>query len=208
MTVSQRSRIMGSALLLVLASAPAWALYKVVGPNGEITYTDRPPADAKKAAPLKTTANATAATDGLPYALQQVVVRYPVTFYTADKCAPCDQGRQYLNRRGIPFVEKTIKTDADAKAYKGLTGTEQLPTLKVGSQQITGFGEGEWNAYLSAAGYPEQSQLPASYKQLPPSPMVSTSSVAPPKPAVEPQPTAPTPTSPAPTGSAPPGFRF
>lgn len=207
MTVTSSLRIIGSALCLVLASAPAWALYKVVGPNGEISYTDRPPADAKKAAPLKTTANATAATDGLPYSLQQVALRYPVTLYSSERCAPCDQGRQFLNRRGIPFIEKTVSTDADARAYKALTGTEQLPTLKIGNQQITGYGEGEWQSYLSAAGYPEQSMLPANYKQLAPSPMVSTA----PAPSAKSVPDTPVVTPPAsklPTGNAPPGFRF
>lgn len=207
MTVTSSLRIIGIALCLVLASAPAWALYKVVGPNGEITYTDRPPADAKKAAPLKTTANATAATDGLPYSLQQVALRYPVTLYSSERCAPCDQGRQFLNRRGIPFIEKTVSTDADARAYKALTGTEQLPTLKIGNQQITGYGEGEWQSYLSAAGYPEQSMLPANYKQLAPSPMVSTAP-APSAKSVPDTPVVTPPVSKPPTGNAPPGFRF
>ena len=31
------------ALLAALAAPSAWAVYKVVGPNGQITFTDVPP---------------------------------------------------------------------------------------------------------------------------------------------------------------------
>jgi hypothetical protein len=41
--------------VLVLASSPAMALYKVVGPDGKVSYTDRPPAD-KPSQSLKTMA--------------------------------------------------------------------------------------------------------------------------------------------------------
>ena len=149
---------------LLLCGAPAWALYKVVGPNGEITYTDRPPVDAKKAQPIKTPGNGGPSTDGLPYELQQVVGRYPVTLYAASPCAPCDAGRQLLTRRGIPFSEKTVNTNADLTAYRALTASQQLPMLNIGSQQLSGFAEGEWSEYLTAAGYPAQSQLPSNYK--------------------------------------------
>jgi len=32
-----------AAAALLMAAGPAWALYKVVGPDGKVTYTDRPP---------------------------------------------------------------------------------------------------------------------------------------------------------------------
>ena len=34
------------AVMAVLTALPAAALYKVVGPDGKVTYTDRPPAPA------------------------------------------------------------------------------------------------------------------------------------------------------------------
>ena len=42
----------GTTLLAAALAAwvlPAWALYKGVGPDGRVTYTDRPPADARAA---------------------------------------------------------------------------------------------------------------------------------------------------------------
>lgn len=213
--LSSRVGLLALSVTLLAASAPSWALYKVVGPNGEITYTDRPPADAKKAQPLKGASSGTVEASNLPYSLQQAASRYPVTFYTSARCTPCDQGRQFLTRRGIPFVEKTVNTSADIRAYKGLTGTEELPTLKIGNQQITGFGEGEWSSYLNAAGYPQESMLPGNYRAPEATalvPLGSSGSSGPSGPPGDSRTTAPTasPSSSAkpPAGNAPPGFRF
>ena len=40
------ARWAGGGLIILLASTPAWAQFKVVGPDGRVTYTDRMPADA------------------------------------------------------------------------------------------------------------------------------------------------------------------
>lgn len=201
------TRPLAAAAALLLASVPAWALYKVVGPNGEVTYTDRAPVDAKKAQALKAGGGSgnTPSTEGLPYQLQQVVGRYPVVLYASNSCSPCDMGRQYLSRRGIPFVEKTVGTKEDLRAYRALSGSDQFPLLKIGNQQLQGFAERDWDEYLTAAGYPAESVLPSGYKAPAPTPLATPAPAKEPPPA----PAAPQPTpSASPTGNAPPGFRF
>ena len=76
---------------------------------------------------LKDTRNATstpAATPSeagaLPYPLRQAVQRYPVTLYTSDKCNPCNSARELLQKRGVPFTEKTITTAEDGQAFAAL----------------------------------------------------------------------------------------
>lgn len=189
---------------LLVLSSPAWALYKVVGPDGRVTYTDRPPVD-KPAISIKTNGSVVAA-DNLPFELKQVVSRYPVTLYSSSKCSPCDAGRQFLQTRGIPFVERTVQTPDDIKALQRLENNDQVPILKVGSKQLQGYSVSEWTSYLDAAGYPAKSALPANYRQpaatpLAPPAAASAPEVAPTK--VEPAPTAPTSTP-----GASPGFRF
>jgi glutaredoxin len=201
-----RLLILGPALLLAYAM-PAWALYKVVGPDGRVTYTDRAPVD-RPSQPLKANGSA-ASTDGLPYELQRVVSRYPVTLYTGANCSPCDAARQALKTRGIPFVEKTIATSDDIKAYKQAEGTDQLPAIRIGQKQLQGFGQGEWNSYLDAAGYPAKSALPLNYRWPAPSAMVPLEA----KPADGAASDAAPKTPPAgdgggAPGSAPSGFRF
>lgn len=152
---------------LVLAAAPlaAQAQYKVVGPDGSVTYTDRPPAGAKVTA-ISARAGATplAGDSDLPFDLRQVAGRYPVTLYTAPECPPCDSGRQLLQQRGIPYAERSVTTDDDAAALERAVGGRTLPSLSIGSQGLRGFGATDWAAYLDAAGYPRASRLPRGWQ--------------------------------------------
>ncbi|MDE2079940.1 MAG: glutaredoxin family protein [Burkholderiales bacterium] len=189
-----------AALLAVAALAtPAWAQYKVVKPDGSVTYTDRPPADAsarviqlghgEDAGPQAASAPA-----ALPYALQQVARRYPVTLYTALDCPPCNQARQLLLQRGVPFSEKRIGSTDDAQALQRVVGASTVPALSIGPQPVRGYAPEEWNAYLDAAGYPRRSQLPAGWAPPAPQPLVERSALAP---APVPQPPASPPAPPA-----------
>ena len=150
-------------LLIALAGAglagTALAQYKVVGPDGRITYTDRPPINepGKVTALTRagTAASAPAGGDGsLPFELRQVVSRYPVTLYTGANCAPCDTGRQMLQQRGVPYVERRIVTDEDTSALERLSGGRTIPSLTVGAQPLRGYNATDWANYLDVAGYP------------------------------------------------------
>lgn len=162
-------RFRPAALLLGLAalgaSMPALALYKVVGPDGKVTYTDRIPGPGDgKVTPLTPKGNSTVETAALPLELRQVAQRYPVTLFVVADCAPCDSGRALLRQRGIPHAEKLVLTEEDADALQRLTGTRDAPTLMIGQQALRGLSTENWNAYLDAAGYPKESRLPAGYQ--------------------------------------------
>lgn len=205
----QSSSLFATAVGLALLSAgPAWALYKVVAPDGRVTYTDRPPAD-RPAATLKTNGSVVS-TAGLPFELQKVANQYPVTFYSSSTCAPCDAARQMLQSRGIPYAEKTVETSEDILTLQKREGVQQLPVLKVGSKQLVGFAQADWLAYLDAAGYPAKSALPASYKQPAATPLVPPEIKAPVPDPLRLQADTPSNISPAPnpTPPAPPGFKF
>jgi len=151
-----------SALLLC---GPAQALYKVVGPDGKVTYTDRIPSPADgKVTPLNASGNSVTDTGALPFELRQVTLRYPVTLYSIADCAPCDSARALLRQRGIPHAERLIATEEDAEALQRLTGTRDVPTLTIGQQPLRGLSAESWNAYLDSAGYPRESRLPAGYQ--------------------------------------------
>lgn len=197
--------------LALMAATPAWALYKVVGPDGKVTYTDRPPSD-KPAQALRTN-GAVSSNASLPFELRQVASKYPVTLYTSKDCAPCDSGRQSLRQRGIPFTEKSVATHADLQTLQRLENTQQLPVLRIGAQQVKGYSEAEWQSYLDAAGYPKQSSL-TGYQWADATPLAPPAASAPapalarPAPAGTPRPAA-TPDSGTPASSASPsGFRF
>lgn len=168
----------------------AQQIYRIVGADGKVTFSDRPPA-ASNASVSSAGANAAgvSAAAGLPFELRQVASKYPVTLYTGDNCGPCNSGRSLLTSRGIPFAERTVTTSEDSQALQRMSGETSLPFVTIGSQQLTGFSDAEWTQYLNAAGYPATSALPASYRAPAPAPLVSI--------AAAPAPTAATGESPA-----------
>jgi glutaredoxin len=205
------ARHLAAALTLaVLAcSAGAQSVYRIVGPDGKVTFSDKPPAVAgAKAsptalAPLEGTAGGNSS---LPFELRQVASRYPVTLYTGAGCAPCGSARAYLASRGVPFTEKSVATNEDIAALQRLSGGASLPFMTVGGQQLTGYSQSEWSEFLNAAGYPRTSQLPASYRQPAATPLVATAAS---RPAPTQTPTqAPTTAQPTPPGSNPAGIQF
>lgn len=155
------------ALLAAAAlGGAAQAQYKVVGPDGKITYTDRPPVTTEgKSTALGVRGVPVAAESPLPSELRPIVARYPVTlFVTGATCEPCNAARQLLRQRGIPFAEKSITTPEDSDALERLSGGRDAPTLTVGAQTLRGLAGELWNSYLDAAGYPRESRLPATYR--------------------------------------------
>ncbi len=162
-----KTTLIALAALATLTAPNAHALYKVVGPDGRVAYTDRPPVDNSRVTQV-TAGSSHGSADGevtLPYEVRQAMQRNPVTIFTAENCDPCRVGRDLLARRGIPFEEKTLVTAEDKAAMKQSVGGVGLPSLKVGTQQINGYEAGQWNGALDAAGYPSSSKLPSNFRQ-------------------------------------------
>lgn len=186
--MKMKTTLLATATLLCLGSvafiSQAQQLYRSVGPDGKVTFSDQPPPAASNAK-VTTGRGGTFADNGasgaLPSELRPVVSKFPVTLYTSKDCAPCSSGRSMLSGRGVPFTEKLVDTNEDNDAFKRLTGSNTLPVASVGGQQMRGFNEGEWGQYLDAAGYPKASVLPASYRNPAPAPLVVKA--APPAPA-------------------------
>lgn len=211
--------ILATGLLGLLAvagfsssDASAQQIYRIVGPDGRVTFSDQPPPDSSKAkaAPVASVTGSAAGSGNLPFELRQVASRYPVTFYAAPDCGPCGAARNMLSNRGIPFAEKTVTTNEDIEALKRLAGVPSLPFLTIGGQQLRGFAEAEWVQYLDAAGYPKTSQLPPGYARAAATPLVAAQEPQRPRPqaAVQQPQAAPVPVSaPAPADN-PTGIRF
>ncbi len=173
-------------LAAVAAGTPAQTVYRIVGPDGRVTFSDRPPTEPQAQAQPAKVGGAGPDDDGnaaLPYALREVAVRYPVTLYSSSNCAPCDSARQLLQARGIPFTEYTVGSAEDIEALQKLSGQNSLPFATIGRQHLLGYAEAEWTQYLDAAGYPKTSQLPPNYHRPPPKPLVARTAAEPAAPA-------------------------
>ena len=212
------SRTVGHALALVLGLAGITALtvaqaqtvYRIVGPDGKVTFSDRAPekaASGERSSAVSVPGGGTN-NSALPFELRQVTQRFPVTLYAGAQCAPCDSARSMLVTRGIPFTERTVASNEDLDALKKLSGGTNLPFGTIGGQQLVGYSETEWAQYLDAAGYPKQSQLPRNYQRSAATPLVAVKAAQPTEaPASKPEarrrvapaaaPSGPTPSNPA-----------
>ena len=195
------------AVLLAGASMAAWPqkVYRTVGPDGKVTFSDRAPtADAvgrtMEAAP-STQPDAYA---GLPLELKQAASKYPLTLYTSQSCAPCNVARSHLQTRGIPYTEKTITSNDEIVALQRMNGDGTLPFATLGGQKLRGFSSNEWDSYLDAAGYPKTSVLPRSYHQ-PAATALIPKTVAPAAAAAPAAPSKSTETAPTPPNTTTPG---
>lgn len=190
------------ALAALAAVSPALGQYKVIGPDGRVTYTDRPAPGEARAVAKAPQADAVE----LPYELRQVVSRYPATLYAAPGCSPCERARAMLRQRGVPFKEFTAATTEDAAELQRREGTTDLPILRLGAQRLQGYAADDWQATLDAAGYPRTSRLPSSYRPPAAQPLAGVPAAADrrrPAPAA-PELSTPTPILPAASGA----FRF
>ncbi len=177
--------IAATAAVLLGPCAPVQAqtVYRIVGPDGKVTFSDK--------APVAASANVTARSSdaravdvspqnaALPYELRQVVARFPVTPYSGAGCVPCNTGRLLLQARGIPFTEYTVGSAQDVEALQRLSGDKSLPFVTVGGQKIKGYSEAEWTQFLNAANYPTTSKLPSNFRYPTPKGLVSSQKISP-----------------------------
>jgi len=194
-STARAARLAAFAVLLAGAATGASAQYKIVGPDGSVTYTDKPPAAAD--ARLGNQGVSGGSVGGsLPYEVRQAMSRYPVTLYAGKGCGPCDSARQYLKSHGVPFSEYSVETNADIEALKSRFGEPQLPVVTIGGQSMKGYASNDLQGYLDAAGYPKQAHLtgyswPAATPLSPVKAIPAPEHVAQPAPAPAPTPMAP-----------------
>ena len=195
--------LLGRAIpvMLMVIAAPCQAQYKVVGPGGKVTYTDRAPAPTDgKVTSLTARGGAALGDAALPLELRQAAARYPVTLYvTSGACEPCESARQLLRQRGIPVTEKQVQSPEDSEALERLSGGRDVPTLTIGSQTLRGLAPEVWNSYLDAASYPRESRLPANYQYPPATPITERREAS----AARPAPARPVPQADADAATAP-----
>lgn len=200
--------------LAMWAASPAWAIYKIVGPDGTVTFSDTPPSSDRGRISEQPSGGGAApsVTDSLPRALRDAARKYPATLYTTPNCGGCDAGRQLLQQRGVPYTEKTVTTAADLQAYKRIAGNDdRLPLLTLGDTRLAvGFSASAWSDALDAAGYPRRAELPRGYVRPQPAPLAPPPEAA----AMRKPGTAgqaghrEPPVLPPPNPKAPPGFQF
>lgn len=152
-----------SLLLLLLAAGASQAaeVYRWVDGSGRVHYTDQPPPPNSKQVRTLTGKGNVVEVSKESFESRLARERSPVTLY-AGNCGPvCDQARDLLKQRGIPFTHKDPNTAPEyAVEVKNLTGSLEIPVIVVGTAHQKGFEAGAWGRLLDTAGYPKTPLLP------------------------------------------------
>ncbi|MEG1771409.1 MAG: DUF4124 domain-containing protein, partial [Comamonas sp.] len=79
-----RSALVAAMALAAFAvtDAAAQSIYRSVGPDGRVTFSDRAPNAARAAVTAEDARAPANISDALPYTLRDVQARFPVTLYT------------------------------------------------------------------------------------------------------------------------------
>ena len=144
--------VLGIFLLAATGTLVAAQLYRWVDEKGNVEYRDTPPPSTAKKVEQRSMGTSTIETSTLPFSVQQAAKNFPVILWNSSCGASCDQAREHLTRRGVPYTEKDPQNDIEA--FKKLTGGLEVPVIYVGSTRIKGYFESEWDSALDIAGYP------------------------------------------------------
>src|SRR5512140_3035528 len=129
----RRSPAMRARVLILLFFFPLLAqaqLYRWVDDKGNVHFSDRAPVSGAKDLHKTPMPAAQGSSAALPYALQQAITNFPVTLYTSEICKEsCAQAREFLNKRGVPYRDLTVKDEADIAQMKKLSGDSVVPVM-------------------------------------------------------------------------------
>ncbi|HEX5784920.1 MAG TPA: glutaredoxin family protein [Burkholderiaceae bacterium] len=137
-------------------------LYKTVGPDGKVSYTDRPDPHAAKsqtlsfnhlpASPLS--AETVAYIEQLQKAGQQREAQAAlgdVVLFSAPWCGHCKKAKSHLARQQVAYREFNIDTPQGKAAYAQAGGKSGVPFLVARGQHVLGYSASAYDALLGKA---------------------------------------------------------
>ena len=152
------------ALLTLMMSAAADTVYKVVGPDGEITYSDKPPADRSRtntlefrnlpssplpAHVLRFREQLEKSAEGRIHAARASRESDAVLF-TAIWCGHCKRAKTHLAAAQISYVEYDIESVDGMRAFISAGGSGGVPLLVAGDRRIQGYSAPAYDRLAAA----------------------------------------------------------
>ena len=151
----------------------AQTLYKSIGSDGRVVYSDKPPIEGKLAKTLKAedlpntalpagydaelqrmrqslnlkgtkTANASTPTSATASASANPVL------FTAVWCGYCKQAKAYLTSKGVQYDSIDIDTASGKSAFAATGGSGGIPLLVASGKQLRGFSAQAYDKFFVA----------------------------------------------------------
>jgi glutaredoxin len=136
----------------------AQTLYKSVGPDGSVVYSDRPPSSGtiEKTLDIRTLPNTAIPPDTLKE-LERLrgegkVVALPaagVVLFSASWCGYCRQAKAHLAQRGVAYREFDIDTRDGRVAFAQVGGGGGIPLLIRNGEKLRGYSRAGYEAILA-----------------------------------------------------------
>ncbi|MES2281204.1 MAG: glutaredoxin family protein [Pseudomonadota bacterium] len=153
-----------TACMVLLSCLPSavfsQTLYKSVGPDGKVVYSDKLPTEGRvekmklqnlPSTPLPQPV-AAAYAELLRKAKANPVALAPVAgnvLYSATWCGYCRQARAHLASRGVAYTELDIDTPAGMASFAQVGGGKGVPLLMAGGQKVQGYSAQAYDSLLS-----------------------------------------------------------
>ena len=148
--------ILAGLLSLLHAAAQAQTIYKSIGANGTVVYSDRPPANGKieetiTYVDLPSSSLPAAAAQQIEQAARQATPharrQYTgVTLYTTSWCGYCKRARAYLSQKDIDYRDIDIEAPGGAAAFAQAGGRGGVPLLVADGHHVRGFSTAGYDA--------------------------------------------------------------
>jgi len=118
---------------------------------GNVSFRDTCPPEMEKTGEKRVSAGGK---KGEP-TLAEIAAQNPVVLYSAPNCDACDLVRQKLESHGVPFIEKGVEKATDIQQeLKAKTGSVTVPTVTIGSANVSGYDRAALDTTLEQAGFP------------------------------------------------------
>ena len=150
-----------ASFCVLVSAVSAEQLYKSVGPDGKVRYSDRLPTEGRVE---KTMKFENLPTSALPASTASYVEQLRrlragasaslpttgVVLYSASWCGYCRQAKAYLSSKAIAFQEIDIDTSGGMNNFAQAGGAGGgVPFLLAGGQSVRGFSAAAYDAFFA-----------------------------------------------------------
>jgi len=72
-----------------------------------------------------------------------------VKVYTSNTCPYCVSAKEYLNEKGVEYVERNVQTDKEARKELMAMGHMGVPVIIIDGEELVGFDKDKIDSLLA-----------------------------------------------------------